>query len=158
MNIFVLDRDPRHAARMLCDQHVVKMLLESCQLLCFQFEPGIAPYKRSKSHYNHPVSVWTRESKDNYIWLIEHTRAIIREFQIRNQKLHKSQTVFEWVVDNYNSLKFPKTSLTDFRQCMPEEYQVPGDPVQAYRNYYIKDKVRFATWNRGVSAPYWWPK
>ena len=33
MNIFVLDRDPIQAAKYMCDKHVVKMILESCQLL-----------------------------------------------------------------------------------------------------------------------------
>ncbi len=32
MNIFVLDKDPAIAAQMLCDKHIVKMLLETAQL------------------------------------------------------------------------------------------------------------------------------
>lgn len=33
MNIFVLDEQPEIAAQMMCDKHVVKMIVESCQLL-----------------------------------------------------------------------------------------------------------------------------
>ena len=33
MNIFYLDRDPVIAAQMMCDKHVVKMILESAQML-----------------------------------------------------------------------------------------------------------------------------
>ena len=33
MNIFVLDKDPYIAAQMMCDKHVVKMILEGCQML-----------------------------------------------------------------------------------------------------------------------------
>ena len=33
MNIFVLDRDPTKAAHMMCDKHVVKMIIESAQML-----------------------------------------------------------------------------------------------------------------------------
>ena len=33
MNIFYLDRDPKIAAQMMCDKHVVKMILESAQIL-----------------------------------------------------------------------------------------------------------------------------
>jgi hypothetical protein len=33
MNIFVLSRCPRAAARLHCDKHVVKMILETAQLL-----------------------------------------------------------------------------------------------------------------------------
>ena len=34
MNIFVLDKDPIVAAKMACDKHIVKMILESAQMLC----------------------------------------------------------------------------------------------------------------------------
>jgi len=34
MNIFYIDRDPVIAAQMSCDKHVVKMILESAQMLC----------------------------------------------------------------------------------------------------------------------------
>ena len=33
MNIFVLDEDPTIAAQMQCDKHVVKMIVESAQML-----------------------------------------------------------------------------------------------------------------------------
>jgi hypothetical protein len=34
MNIFYLDKDPIKAAEYSCDKHVVKMILESAQMLC----------------------------------------------------------------------------------------------------------------------------
>ncbi|WP_231579463.1 hypothetical protein [Photobacterium iliopiscarium] len=34
MNIFILDHDIEKCAQYHCDQHVVKMILESVQLLC----------------------------------------------------------------------------------------------------------------------------
>ena len=33
MNIFVLDRNPKTAAQLQCDKHVVKMIVESAQML-----------------------------------------------------------------------------------------------------------------------------
>ena len=33
MNIFILDNDPVIAAQMQCDKHVVKMIVESAQML-----------------------------------------------------------------------------------------------------------------------------
>ena len=65
MNIFVLDNDPFKAAEYQCDKHVVKMVLETAQLLCSAHET--APYKRT--HYNHPCAIWTRSSLSNYMWL-----------------------------------------------------------------------------------------
>ena len=61
MNIFVLDTDPQTAARLMCNKHVVKMILESAQMLCSAFENGEAPYRRA--YYNHPCTKWARESK-----------------------------------------------------------------------------------------------
>ena len=34
MNIFVLDKDPKKAAKYHCDKHCVKMILEAGQMLC----------------------------------------------------------------------------------------------------------------------------
>jgi hypothetical protein len=36
--------------------------------------------------------------------------------------------------------------MTPFVQVMPAYYQVPGDPVRAYRAYYIGEKLKFAKW------------
>ena len=33
MNIFCLDEDPIKAVQMMCDKHIVKMILESAQLM-----------------------------------------------------------------------------------------------------------------------------
>ena len=42
--------------------------------------------------------------------------------------------------------------------CMKEEYKVDDDPIKSYRNYYIKDKVRFAKWEPRAKIPSWFPK
>ena len=34
MNIFYVDKDPKTAAKMMCDKHIIKMILESAQMLC----------------------------------------------------------------------------------------------------------------------------
>ena len=75
MNIFYLDEDPVLAAQMHCDKHVVKMILESAQLLSTAHllidgdeladERGL--YKAT--HKNHPSSKWVRDSSENYEWL-----------------------------------------------------------------------------------------
>ena len=38
MNIFLLDKDPKIAAQYHCDKHVVKMILESAQMLCSAYQ------------------------------------------------------------------------------------------------------------------------
>ena len=63
MNIFKLDESPVVSAKYACDKHVVKMILESAQMLCAVHPEGTAPYKRS--FYNHPCTKWVRESNLN---------------------------------------------------------------------------------------------
>jgi hypothetical protein len=138
---------------MLCDQHVVKMLLESAQMLCSVFDKGTAPYKRT--HYNHPCSAWVRTSASNYLWLFEHAVAMGEEFKYRYHKHHKSSLVVAWCGKNSHKLEFPHVELTDFVLAMPEIYK-SNNPVQSYRNYYINEKAAFATWSKERPPPYWW--
>jgi hypothetical protein len=158
MNIFVLDKDPITAAQYQCDKHIVKMCLETAQLLCSIFPNGQAPYKRT--HYNHPCAKWARESWANYYWLYKHGMALCHEYYFRYNKKHKCQDVIQWCwknldnfdifnrVEEYDPINFPK--------CMPDEYKV-DDVVQSYRNYYKGAKKEFAKWtNRDV--PDWFIK
>ena len=131
MNIFLLDTDPTICAQMHCDKHVVKMVLETAQLLCSAYEPGTAPYKRT--HYNHPCAVWSRSSLCNYKYLIALGMALCGEYTHRYGKVHKSQQVIEWCSDNLPDV--PTGDLTEMPQCMPDEFK-DKDVVTAYRNYY----------------------
>ena len=152
MNIFVLGDTPEACAIDQCDKHVVKMVLETAQLLCSVFPEGEAPYKRT--HYNHPCGVWTRASSANYEWLLEHGDALCAEYTRRYGKRHKSQDVIEWCRDNYGGVQFEHNELTEHPQCMPDEYK-HASVVEAYRRYYIEDKAYMAEWNH-TRSPGWW--
>lgn len=147
MNIFVLDNDPFKAAEYQCDKHVVKMVLETAQLLCSAHET--APYKRT--HYNHPCAIWTRSSLSNYMWLCEHGLGLAREYTFRYNKVHKSTEVIEWA--RLNMPNILNLGLLPFAQAMPDKYK-HEDAVVAYRNYYIHEKARLATWKYGA-CPAW---
>ena len=149
MNIFVLDKNPHVAAMYACDKHVVKMILESAQMLCSVHPEGTAPYKRG--FYNHPCTKWVRASSENYDWLIEHARALCTEYTRRYGKVHKSEKVIDWC--DANRPELPDVGLTPFAQAMPEDYK-NEDAVEAYRTYYRNDKRRFATW-KDVDPPTW---
>ena len=150
MNIFYLDECPRLAARYHCDKHVVKMLLETAQLLCSVFPQGDAPYRRT--HYNHPSSVWVRSSSEAYAWAVALGKALSSEYTQRYGKVHKSAAVIEWCEGNAPAL--PSDPFTAPPQCMPDRY-MHANTVEAYRAYYIGDKERFAVWAHG-DAPCWW--
>lgn len=153
MNIFVLDENPTTCAQYHCDKHVVKMILETAQLLCgVHWSTGSeAPYKLS--HKNHPCSIWTRECIENYIWLCDLGIELCKEYSYRYGKTHKSQQIIEWCMSNLPNIK-EKGFITPFALAMPDEYKVDS-PTESYRNYYRGAKTSFAVWkNRDV--PVWY--
>ena len=156
MNIFVLDPDPGVAARMQCDRHVVKMTLESAQMLSTAVNElgGQAPYK--SAHVNHPCSVWVRESLGNFLWMYDHGMALAKEYTQRYGKVHKSEAVIQECMDKVRPLPLFNLSRTPHPLCMPDEYK-SDDAVEAYRRFYIADKSGFAQWNKTTEAPSWWP-
>jgi hypothetical protein len=160
MNIFCLSDCPYQSAKWLVDKHVVKQILESCQLLCTAFHlQGVdAPYR--STHKNHPSSIWTRTSKENTQWLIEHSHGISDEYTARYGKTHKSKSVLEWCCDNFKKLTFDSHDLTPFAiaissdsicRTLPEFNE--NDPINAYRLYYKHDKKHIHTWKR--NKPDW---
>jgi hypothetical protein len=152
MNIFVLDTNPKIAAQMHNDKHVVKMILETAQLLCgvHHMTGGDAPYKIS--HRNHPCSIWARECLENYIWLCDLGLELCVEYTHRYNKRHKSQDIIEWCLINTPNIK-EKGDITPFALAMPDECKI-GDAVESYREYYLKYKKDFSKWtNREI--PFW---
>lgn len=147
MNIFALDKSPYLSAIWQHDKHVVKMILESAQLLCSAYDTEDAPpYKRT--HYNHPCSVWVRASRKNYEWLIFHAMALSCEYSYRYDKTHKSQNVIMWCAKNIDLIKFTGTGPTELPMAMPDKYKTM-DVVTSYRNYYINEKLNKNTgWKR----------
>jgi hypothetical protein len=154
MNIFFLDLDVNKCAKYHCDKHVVKMILETAQLLCgvHHITPQVTsqvPYKLS--HKNHPCAIWTRTSLTNYLYLCELGLALSKEYTNRYGKRHKSQDVIEWCL--INKPKIQDIGFTDPPKAMPDEYKV-SDVVESYRNYYRGAKMDFAVWKNG-DKPDW---
>lgn len=151
MNIFFVHYDPVVAAGQLCDKHIVKMCLETAQILCsVSWRYGVpAPYKAT--HKNHPMTLWVGEALDNWKWTIDHGLALAREYTARYRKRHKSQEKIEWC--KLNGGKPLGGKFTAPPLCMPDEYKTE-DFTKSYRNYYIGDKARFARWKNG-NPPGW---
>ena len=95
MNIFILDDDPKQAAQWLCDKHICKMIVESAQMLCSAYpEKYKAPYKAT--YINHPCTKWTRSSRLNFNWLVDHAHELCWQYSERYGKIHKSEKVIHW--------------------------------------------------------------
>lgn len=146
MNIFILDKNINKCAKFHCDQHVVKMILESVQILCTSLnKKGFAtPYK--STHINHPCVLWVEGSYDNFSWLSELALALNDEYKYRYRKTTNHSSIN--VLEEISNIKFESFGLTEFSQAMPDQYKVSGDAVSAYRKFYVGEKMKFAKWTR----------
>lgn len=151
MNIFVLDEDPTLAAQAQCNKHVVKMIVETAQLLSTAHPSEKAPYKHT--HLNHPCARRIRASAGNYRWLAEHGLALCREYTTRYGKVHKTQAALEWLASNAPP---GGEAMTPFVVAVKRPV-VGLSVVEAYRVYYVAEKRRFARWAPRAVAPSWWP-
>jgi len=160
MNIFVLDECPVISAQMQCDKHIVKMPLETAQMLCSVWhrygEGDKVPYK--EAHKKHPCTLWAGDSLLNYDWLWKHGMELCFEYTRRYNKIHKCQQVIMDLEVYQCPFAFPIRDYgTPHPQCMPDEYKCAfDDPVQAYRKYYINDKKDIAKWEKSRVAPDWY--
>ncbi len=145
MNIFVLDEDPTIAAQYHCDKHVVKMVLETAQILSTVSGRGYKP-----THVNHPCTVWARESKANYQWLYDLGVALGKEYTHRYRRKHKSSFV---IAEQWPCEDLPSGELTPFALAMPDEYKVDC-PVESYRAYYRGEKAAMLTYKHR-EVPSW---
>ena len=176
MNIFILDKNIDKCAEAHVDRHVIKMILESAQMLCTvhwidkyvgyiprkltseewaivreqkKTEPRPFPYLPTM--HNHPCSIWVRSSLENYEYLYTLALALNDEYGYRYGKSHKS---VHDVILHLPDISIPSNGLTPFAQAMPDELK-GDDAVEAYRRFYHKDKATFASWKvRG--KPHWW--
>jgi hypothetical protein len=130
------------------------MILETSQLLCsiYWVQGYCAPYKLT--HKNHPCSIWVRESKANYLWLISLGFELCNEYYKRYGKIHKSLSVIKYCNENIDKLIFDKILLTEFVLVMPE-YCILDNVYESYRYYYKKEKT-FAKWDKINNTPYWY--
>ena len=181
MNIFILDESPKEAARLQCDKHIVKMILESAQMLstAHRMLDGTLEYRPSVSgkrlvryyvhpdeifennlykavHFDHPCTEWTMESVDNYIWHYEHFLALGDEYNYRYGKHHKSMGLRSMLFRPPQNI-LTGFGKTPFRLAMKDypECIALGDPVQAYQAFYQTKQERFKMKWTGREIPEW---
>lgn len=155
MNIFYLDHNPYRAAEMMCDKHVVKMIVETAQILStVHHRYGTATADMYKpTHQHHPSTVWAGDSLSHYNWLRQHFQALLNEYTSRYGKIHACWRMLGALMPAPRHMPNEKHRFPP--QCMPEQYR-QDDTVAAYRAYYMAEKARFARWKLG-NVPDWWP-
>ena len=168
MNIFVTDPSPTVSAQVLPDKHVVKMPLETCQMLAIvcsdKWGHGYGelhkkdgtPYNTDKGAFrNHPCTVWANESNVNAWWLVAHGFALCEEYTHRYGKVHSCEKT---VLEAGHLIPFTMDRPTSFTRAMPDEYKhdTSIDTFTAYKNYisskpwvasnYLRDGSRKPDW------------
>ena len=154
MNIFVVHHMPRIAAQSLCDAHVIKMIVESCQLLSThdrltgRFSDPSGLFK--STHQQHPCRISLGTNDFNRQWLIHHLHGLLDEYTYRFGKVHKCQAMADtyWPIDAPGMIYSTYELLIDFPLCMPERFKVSPQVgmlkiariVASYRNYYQHKK------------------
>lgn len=165
MNLFILSLIQKEIAESMMDKHVSKILLEAVQMLCSAkrvLEPTDMHECLYKiAHKNHPVTIWCRKSKANFVWVLDLVDHLHAEWRFRyghkETKFHKSYLVAQYLRENMPpDYAFEETGLTPFALAMPDEYKT-DDPVLSYRNYYMsEEKRKIATWNKRREKPAWY--
>jgi hypothetical protein len=155
--------DPVKAAQAHADKHVVKMLLESTQLLwtaqhTLATEAGTAvpdietapPTKDGRAggyrstHKNHPCAIWARATIGNYRWLVALAMALADEYHYRyplRRGAHACEVHVAWLRDHEPpALVTANGPLTWPALAMPDEFKVSPSPVACYRAFYMGSK------------------
>ena len=116
MNIFATSSSPKACAWMLDDRRLVKMVLETCQLLssAVWLNGGEGPYKLT--HKGHPCTLWVAECTGNYRWTYNLFMELAREYRRRYDREHKSWHEHSEVLDK-SIVLLPCAEMTPFADC-----------------------------------------
>jgi hypothetical protein len=142
MNIFYLHQNPEVSAKAMTNKHVVKMILESAQMLstAHQLLDGPSDKFYKAAYMNHPSTVWVRQNVHHYMWLLNHFIALSNEYTIRYGKQHATYIKLSTLLSN------PPKAIANKKfmqppQAMPDIYK-DVDSIQAYRRYYLNEKIK----------------
>lgn len=150
MNIFALHDDPQRAAEMHCDKHVVKMVLESAQILStvhHMYDTSHTTKIYRPTHKAHPCTLWAAENTANYAWLRDLYWQLGIEYTYRYGKMHKSMEIFNYLADIPYQMTI-EHQHTPFARAMPDQYKFFDDPIDSYRAYYINEKAHILQYTR----------
>lgn len=164
MNIFVLHPNTRKAARWHSDTHVVKMLLELCQLLytahwalyytettaafsvqeLSRIQKSLSPPPSMSGapnggyrpvHIHHPCALWARRTLGNYLWLSSLALELAKEFRYRFKHEHSCEVHAKWLSENPPKNIRP-WKRSQWAMAMDEKYKINKNPVSCYRHFY----------------------
>src|ERR1700744_5095204 len=157
MNIFAVDSDPVLCAQALDDKRLLKMILETAQILSSALS-NLGYWKSNlyrPTHVNHPCVQWAGASRRNFDWLVLYGIALGQEYKHRFGRFHRSVSVVMNASERFKDCPLDALSMTPFPNCTGWK----GRSVQdAYRAYLSVDKwTETSRWTKR-SKPEWYNK
>ena len=170
MNIFAVDEDPALAAFSLPDKYIVKMPVETTQMIALVFSKWYhgngpvlkadnQPYNVEKGAFrNHPCTKWAAESADNLQWLFQHGISLCQEYTERFGKKHACERSIRMAALTQMENGCPEQH-TPFVRAMPDQlkYDNTIDTVTAYRKYLATKEWVFDNYRVPDKKPSWLP-
>jgi len=156
MNIFHLHKDPEICASYHCDKHVVKMILETGQMLstAYQRHCGIDEQLYKPAYPRHPMTIWVGDSLGNYMWSMDLLGHLLNQYRLRyHNRIHKTGRILNNLICLNKNIK-DKFDVKNFTQpplCMPEDCK-RDCYIFSYRKYYKEYKAYFAKYT-AVDTP-----
>lgn len=147
MNIFFLHESPIVSAKAMTNKHVVKMILETAQLLSTAhhiLDDELSPFRDDlykMTHKNHPSAVWVRESHENYLWAYKHFVALCDEYTRRYKKTHATEIKLKHIL-NHLPINIPYVSMTPIKLAITNKEWHRKNPYESYRIYYENEKLK----------------
>ena len=162
MNRFIIEQTPQAIAQSLCDQHIVKMPLEEAQMLCTSLWHHAPDYAEEHGlykpvHQKHPCTLWAMECRMNYMWATNLYYAMLQEYTKRYHKVHGASKHCLAIVLGKKFIPNTTNFITPHPQCFSGHDDLKTDenfPIEAYRKFYIVDKLRFARY-KYTEKPQW---
>lgn len=147
MNLFASDPCPALSAQALDDKRVVKMALETAQLLSTAVHHGMVFANAEvyqPAYVNHPVTVWVRSSPEAFIWTFQHFHWLLDEYRLRFNRQHACERILKALVTPAGILSERVTPA--FCNCTP----YPELPVHGAYRHTLRVK-----WNNDKRPPTW---
>jgi len=178
MNIFATSIDPVECAKHLCDKRVVKMILETSQMLSTALKISCPELYRKEfsgeltkankkimhhyfngtkvsgpTHENHPANKWIRKTRSNYLWAVDHLEALCIEKINRFKTPHKLHPL----VPKYREFaKFiPEGEMTPHANCAANDSK--GISFKHIQDVYTAYKLYLdMRWKSDARPPKWY--
>jgi hypothetical protein len=146
MNIFAVSSNTKVCAQALDDKRLIKMVLETAQLLsnAMHKHGQVGPYKLT--HTNHPCSIFVAASAGNWLWTLDLFSELANEYYYRFRKTHKCLENLELFMHHINNVpnvagREPFVNCTTFKEVT--------DTEEAYRLYLAQK------WDNDTVQPKW---